>query len=147
MALVGLTAFLGCYEYVPVAPSAVPPDAQVRARLTEGEISRLRIREIVPVEDGTIEGRVLRADAGGLGILVPIVGEWGSPYQPRGLGQELRIDISGIVETRQQRLNKLRTGLVTGLGLAIFTSFIIDNVSGWFGSNREVPGPDKDGVM
>jgi hypothetical protein len=147
LALVGFLPLLGCYEYVLVEPSAVPREAQVRARLTEQEISRLRLREIVPLEDQTIQGRVLSTGGGSLGVLVPVVPEFGSAYPRTDLGQQIQIDMSGVVETRLQRLNKLRTGLVTGLGLALFTSFIIDNFSGWFGSNREVPGPDKDGVM
>lgn len=142
-----LAAMSGCYAYAVTPMDQVPEGASVRARLSATEIDRLDLRELVPIDGQSVEGRVQSSPDADLRLLVPVRLDGGWTPQTQELNQLLAINRAGVLEMEVRQFKRGQTFLLAGVGAAAVTAIIIDQLTGWFGGGREAFGPDKGGVM
>jgi hypothetical protein len=121
-----LSVSSGCYQYKLVGGDSLPTNAEVRARLATGEFERLHLDEVVELDRRTLEGRVLGHTPDTLMLLVPVITaqDWGF---------------------RERELNRGKTGVMIGFGVAILAMIVRDNITGFFGGRTKAPEPEKDG--
>jgi hypothetical protein len=128
----------GCYAYVPVEIDQLRPDHDVRAR-----ISAEHARELDPVlmrDARVVEGRVVEIDQDLL-IQVPVVSEFrGTAVQT--LSQRVRVPFNEIGAVELRSLDRTRTGLLVGGGLAVTLALLVHALTGEGGGDtRPTPPP------
>ena len=131
-----LSVSSGCYQYQMVGGDSLPTNAEVRARLATGEFERLHLDEVVELDRRTLEGRVLGHTPDTLMLLVPVITaqDWG--FRERELNQQLAIPLSSIIELELKELNRGKTGVMIGFGVAILATIVRDNITGFFGGSN-----------
>jgi len=111
----------GCYAYVPVEPTQVRPDQDVRVRL-----SMAQARELDPQfvgERRVLEGRVLEVGADFL-LEIPVATGWvGTSAQ--SLHQRVRIPVGEITEVDVRSLDRGRTGILVGGALGLIIGVVV----------------------
>ncbi|MGH7129213.1 MAG: hypothetical protein ACREIV_11645 [Planctomycetaceae bacterium] len=135
----------GCYTYHPATIEEVQPEARVRARLSPDEVSRLG--SIVPIDGRLVEGEVLERGDGEMLLLVPVTSDVvGTRVET--LHQRLRIPVSGVIDVELRHLDRLKTGLVVGAGVALAAGVAAAALSGGGRSDRPGTGePPADLVI
>ena len=136
----------GCYRYTLVGADPLPTNAEVRARLADGELERLRLDEILEIERQTLEGRVLGNSPDTLLLLVPVLTPQDWTFRESNLNQQVAIPRGSIIELELKELNRKETGLMVGLGVAILGAIVANNLTGFFGGQTEGPGVEKEGI-
>lgn len=134
-----LLPFLGgCFAYVPVDVGQIQPEDDVRARLSAslaGELDPMLLRDA-----RVLEGRVIET-GGALIIEVPVVSDLrGSRVE--ALHQRVRVPITEITEAELRSLDRTRTGLFVGGGLAVTLAIVIHQLTRESGGDPRTPGPD-----
>ncbi|MGH7698954.1 MAG: hypothetical protein ACREMJ_00310 [Gemmatimonadales bacterium] len=129
----------GCYQYVPVSPAEVAPEAEVRVRLSLGGVQRFRRPLVRDLEQ--LEGRLVRWDPDVLTVHVPTeVHTAGFPPTTSVEVIELASSDVGVVE--RKKLHTWRTvglvaAIVGGTVAAVFGTRIV-------GGGQDDPEPPPD---
>lgn len=111
----------GCYTYSAMAPEAVQPGANVRARITADQADRAS--ELLGTESRILQGVVVRSDAEALILSISaVVGTTG--LQVQRLRQNLPIPPSALLELEVRRLDKTRTAAVVA-GAAAVAGYLV----------------------
>jgi hypothetical protein len=132
-----LTLSAACYRYTPASVDAVPPDTDVRARLSAAEADRLS--EYMPAESRVLEGKVLERNGDSILLLVPVLSELrGNRVQT--LHQRLEVSRSGIVDLELRQLDRGKTGLIMAGGVAAVAAVVVNSVILGASSDRDRPG-------
>jgi hypothetical protein len=136
--LIGLLLLsAACYRYTPGTVDAVPPDTDVRARLSAVEADRLA--EYMPGASRVLEGKVLERNGESILMLVPVVSELrGNRVQT--LHQRLEVSRTGIVDLELRQLDRGKTGLIVAGGTAALVAVIVNSVILGSSSDRNRPG-------
>ncbi len=141
VALLCFTSFAGCYRYSPATPDALPSGAQVRARLSDEGVARLR--EITGNESREVEGQLISLDDDLFRLLIRVRSENGNVFA-RGLNQRLVMSSDHIIALDVRELDQARTGAVVAATAAAITVLVVRAIIA--GSGR-TPGqlPREDG--
>lgn len=128
----------GCFAYQPTGPNEIRVNDDVRALLTSAQVGQL---DPVFLKDGrTLEGKVVENGEEVL-IQVPVVSELrGARVQT--LHQRVRIPRESIVDLQLRRLDRTRTGLLVGGGLALAAAIVVRELAGDSGGSSRRPNPD-----
>jgi hypothetical protein len=125
----------GCYTYAPTALDNIPRGAEVRARLTEAEMAR--IRDALPARGRSVEGVVLEG-SDPLLLRVPVPAVAGT--LPTGaLHQQLSIPRAEVVEVEIKRLDRARTTLLVASGALVVGAVAAWQLRGGGGGDGNLP--------
>jgi hypothetical protein len=105
----------GCYTYTPIEATQVTPGMQVRARVTANTADRLA--SSLGGEQRVMSGVVTAKQGPGLTLQVPTV-PMGNVNAQQGLYQQIALAPSDVLELESKTLNRQRTGLLIGAGVA-----------------------------
>ena len=137
--VVATGVFSGCFRYVPAELGALPAGDDVRLELTRVGFAQLPEMPNHPGPD--LNGRLVRGDAARLFVSVPVNVRMGG-IVTQTVQQEVSIPAGDIVRFERRELNRMRTGLAIGGGLAtlgvIFLSFHDSN------ENAELPDRQRE---
>ncbi len=116
-----------CYTYVPSSLSEVTPEQEVRLRL--GAVEAARLEDFARDGGRAVEGRVLSQD--GDSVLVRVE----SHSELRGvrvqtLYQRIHVSRPAVLDVELRELDKGRTYLVTGAGVAAAALIAVDRLQG-----------------
>ena len=115
----------GCYRYDVAAVDRLTPESDVRARVSPGAAERLRAQ--LGGEGRVVEGRFLGWDGDRLLVEVPAVSEIRG-MSVRTLHQRVDLDPGDILEIEVKALDRRRTYLVVGAGVAALAAVVIAQV-------------------
>lgn len=105
--------FVGCYMYVPVEPSAVPPGSEIRARIAAPAAAR--IAETLGLSDTRLlNGTLVHLQDGGITLSVQTAPP-GTVGAPKGIFQNVDIRKPDLLEVEVARLDKTRTGIAAAI--------------------------------
>ncbi len=122
--LSGWVLVSGCFKYMPVETTAVPPQEEVRVRVTLD--AAVRIGPHLGSITESLEGRLTPLGPDSLALAVWIGKDYtGSPFE--NARQRVSLGRQEIVEVRRRTLSYQRTGVVAAGVLAI-TALLIDRV-------------------
>jgi hypothetical protein len=105
----------GCYQYFPVAPDAIPPDQELRVFLSRRALAELP--EGIPTSTNYVEGRLVRATADSLLLMVPVSRTVDGPGA-RDLRQNVYVPKLEVVDVQRRHLSRPRTALTLLGGVA-----------------------------
>lgn len=132
----------GCFRYVPVAPGAVPPGADVRVYVSRRAMAD--VPEELASGGAYLTGRLARATADSVLLQLPVT-RADAATGTLDLRQNVFLPASEIVEVRLRELSRSRTffavGGAAGLGLAI-VAVVIDAR----GNSVDDPGEGPDQI-
>jgi hypothetical protein len=108
----------GCYRYTPVEMSAVQPGENVRVHVGAREADR-----IAPALGGVparrFEGVLVQTDAANLLLQIPSGQRMTGGGGIEVLSQQVTVARDGVVGFELKRLDRTRTGVLVGLGVAV----------------------------
>jgi hypothetical protein len=140
LALTVQLGLAGCYNYARVQPGAVPAGSEVRVRVSDGV--RLNVGEIPLLQDGgTVEGKVMRTPTADTLYCDVLVGVPADGEVNRGLRGTVSIPAGAVESVEVRRLDKLRTGGLVGVGVAL--AWMVVDAS--FNINNPNPPVDEPG--
>lgn len=120
-ALACLLPLVGCFNYLPVEPRAVPEGRQVRVEMTR--LGFAALPEIPGQLGPSLAGRITGHNDEQLLLRVPV----GVMLHGSDVGRELEIPTRDVVRIEVRELSRVRTGLLIGgglaAGLALYLSF------------------------
>jgi hypothetical protein len=125
-----------CYSYKPARLESITPGSSVRVRLSEDAAERL-------TDEGVTSTRLLDGvllQNGGESLLLDTDLDASGPSR-RILRQRLSIPVGGITEIELKQLDRMRTGVALGVGVAVVGAVIASQLAGGFGRD-ENPGPE-----
>lgn len=106
----------GCYRYVPAGLDELKPGRDVRVRMTEEEADRFNGVLMPGTRD--LEGRVVELNGDRVLLQVPIA-MFDRGARVETLNQRLDVSRSGVLDVQLRQLDRTRTGLLVGAGIAI----------------------------
>ena len=125
-----------CYSYRPARLESITPGSSVRVRLSQDAAEQL-------MADGLSSTRLLDGillQNGGQNLLLDTETGTGGPGQ-RILRQRLTIPVGGVTEIELKQLDRTKTGVALGVGVAVVGTVIAAQLAGGFGSDND-PGPE-----
>jgi hypothetical protein len=141
VALLCFTSLAGCYRYSPATPDALPSGAQVRARLSDEGVARLR--EITGNESREVEGQLISLDEDLFRLLIRMPSGNGNVFA-RDLKQRLVMSSDHIIALDVRELDQVKTAAALATTAAAITVVVVRAIIA--GSGRP-PGqlPREDG--
>jgi hypothetical protein len=125
-----------CYSYQPARLESITPGSSVRVRLSQDAADRL-------TDEGVTSTRLLDGvllQNGGESLLLDTDMTTGGAAR-RTLRQRLSIPVSGITEIELKQLDRVKTGVAIGVGVAVVGTVIAAQLAGGFGGDED-PGPE-----
>lgn len=134
-----LPPLTGCYTYVPVASSAVPPGTEVTMAVTDR--GRVALTDAIGPGVRRIGGSVMSSTDSSVVLAVRSVQHIDLGVPVRWDGERVEVSRDFVSEIREKRLSRTRTGFMIGLALlgAVGASAIV--IDG-FGSDPDGTKPD-----
>jgi hypothetical protein len=130
----------GCFRYVEADPGVVPEGEPVRIHLTREGMADLR--ELSSEVEPVVTGMVVRREEGRLLLHIPI-GRRPEGFYTQDLGQNVVIPLREIVQLEQRRLDRVRTGLLTGASAVVVATVLLTIIDDAYGGPGEAP-PDQE---
>ena len=113
-----------CFSYVPVSPAAVPPDEEVRVRVTEQ--AAVRVAPDLGIFRNTVEGRLVPVGEDSLSLSVWLGRDYpGTEFE--NVRRAVVLEREEVLEVRQRRLSPVRTGIAAAGVVALF-AVLIDRI-------------------
>lgn len=139
---VALLALLlaGCYRYVPSRLSEVRPEEDVRIRLTADEASRLQ--DFTRDGGRAVDGKILEQAADSILVRVESLSEVRG-VRVQTLYQRVNVARPAVLEVERRELDKGRTYLLTGVGVAAVAAVAAAGIAGGGGEGP----PDGGGPL
>ena len=138
LAALGLT---GCFVYLPADVSQVPPGEAVRVRVSPAAVGELSA--VMPGAESVIRGTLLRRDAAGLWLRVPVgVRREGFSSQP--IAQDVEIATGNVLEVTRRQRSRTRTALFVG-GTGVVAGAVIGMImrGGRDPASQQIDPPDE----
>ena len=115
-------ALAGCFHYVPVEQAALPVGGDLRIELTR--VGFAELPEIPSYPGPDLDGTLVSAERDGLRLRVPV------PIRVDGMvrgtvAQDVTIPSRSIVQIRARRLDRTRTALSVGAGVATLAAIFL----------------------
>lgn len=143
-ALIVLTVLLGgCYVARPADPGSLGPDDELRVLLSQR--GRESLNGGVRVDDaGEIRGRLLRLTDDSLSIASRLRVPVGAGRMRSDIRQAITVPRADVLQISVPRLDRGRTGLLVGAGVALIAVFVTDlfDIRGDGSDNPEPRPPD-----
>lgn len=136
--LVLLTGVLltGCYSLVPVRVESVTPPMRVRAHLSPAGSER--IAPILGSARTTLDGRLVETTSEGFYLEVP-AGEVQNGMRTEVLTQKILVSRSELEGLQRRQLDRTRTYIAAGIGVAVIGVAIAEALTGFVGSSDGQP--------
>ncbi|MDH5758858.1 MAG: hypothetical protein OEZ65_04665 [Gemmatimonadota bacterium] len=126
----------GCFQYLPSTPQEIAPGQSVRVRLTPEEASRFA--DLRLASPRLLEGTVVDRSASAF-MLDASVGGRAAGDGSVALSQRVNVPLSGIVEVERKEMDRARTSLLVGGGVALATVMLV-KAGGAFGGSEPPSG-------
>lgn len=131
-----LAAASGCYTFQPADLDELSPGTAVRLRLSPESAEQLQ--EVRLTEERLMDGSFVERRGDRWVFSTPVVG-----FDPatggRALNQVVALEAEGIRDVELKQLDRARTGMVVGAGLAVVSYFIVSQLQDGAGSQS---GPE-----
>jgi hypothetical protein len=126
-----------CFEYVPVAPAAIPAGQDVRVYLSRRGLADLP--EDLPTGRSFVVGRWTKATADSVMLQVPVVSRLEDPNAP-DIRQNLLVARGDVVDVRRRRFSPAHT--VLAIGAAVGGGAVIVTVVLRAGGDQPTDAPE-----
>lgn len=126
-----------CYTYTPATLEEVSPQQDVRLRLSQAEAARLEAYR--GSASRTLDGRVTGKGGDSLTVRVEAVNELRG-VRVQTLYQFLHVAQADVLDVELKKLDKGRTYLLTGAGVAAAVALVVSHIGGNGGSTGPNPG-------
>lgn len=142
LVLLGLTlAVTGCFQYIPADLDRIAIGSEVHAKLSREGLERLRVRTGVDrpgFGERGLDGRLLERDGEQILLSVPWA-KVGDVYSSAVLNQRLDLARADIVEIRQKRLDRRKTGALVATFALAAGAVLVHTFAGETGGKTTLP--------
>lgn len=114
----------GCYSYAPAPLSTVRPGMDIRARLSDEAVARLR--STLSADDAFIYGTVTSSAADGLVLMVPVHLQQ-QDLAVSTVNRRISLPRSEIVSVDRRVFDRFRTGVLMGIGVVALGVAVVVN--------------------
>lgn len=145
MAAVGaLAGTAGCYALVPMEPAPAPSTAPVEAQVELTDEGRLRMAGVVGPRVEYVRGRLITAGPDTITVAVQQVVTINGDYFA-WTGEPVAIARPFVSRASVRKLDKVKTSLVFGLGLAAIGTAASSQLFGFFGGDTPTTSSNPGG--